>query len=141
MTWYAAHLIMAVKLKEQTQLRFPIWENIVLIQAKTEREGFAKAGAHGRQDSGDNDGSFRWDGQPATWVFAGVRKLVQCALMAEQPGDGDEVSYAELELDSYEAVEKLAAGDVVDVRYQDRFRPTRKLAPTERPKRENRKRA
>ena len=40
MTWYAAHIILAVRLKEQKQKRFPVWENVILIEAKTEAEAF-----------------------------------------------------------------------------------------------------
>jgi hypothetical protein len=43
MSWYAAHIVMRVKLKAGRQERFPVWENIILIQAGSEDEAFARA--------------------------------------------------------------------------------------------------
>ncbi|MEX0701161.1 MAG: DUF4288 domain-containing protein [Planctomycetales bacterium] len=123
MSWYAAHIIMTVKLKSGAQRRFPVWENIVLFSAKSEREAIAKAEEHGRLEEGDEDESFTWGDRPATWVFAGVRKVTECVAFGDSPGDGMEVSYNELELDSREAVRRLAAGEPTAVRYNDRFRP------------------
>ncbi len=36
--WFAAHIVMMVKLKDQKQDHFPVWENIILIEAATEAE-------------------------------------------------------------------------------------------------------
>ena len=44
-TWYAAHLVLYVEKKTKSQRRFPVWENIVLIQANSEEEAIAKAEA------------------------------------------------------------------------------------------------
>ena len=41
--WFAAHVVMYVKLKDQPQDRFTVWENIVLIKACSEDEAFEKA--------------------------------------------------------------------------------------------------
>ena len=76
MSWYAAHLILHVQLKKQHQDHFPVWENIVLIKADSEEEAFAKAEQRGHEDEGNSNGTFRWNGQPAAWAFAGIRKLV-----------------------------------------------------------------
>jgi hypothetical protein len=141
MTWFTAHIIMAVKLKVKGQSKFPVWENIVLVEAATEAEAFAKAEACGRREEGDDDGSFRWAGQPATWVFAGVRKLTECVLAAAQPGDGDELSFNELELDSEEAVALLAGGSPTVATYADRYKPGPKRARSQPSKRADRKRA
>jgi hypothetical protein len=78
MSWFAAHIVMFVKVTGKRQRRFPVWENIVLIEADSEARAFAKAEQRGRLDEGDDGGSFRWGGQPASWVFAGVRKLTLC---------------------------------------------------------------
>jgi len=121
MSWFAAHVIMAVKLKSGRQSRFPVWENIVLIEAKSEDEAFRKAEDIGRQGEGDDGGTFHWGGKPASWVFAGVRKLTDCALAGTGPEDGTEITYNELELESAAAVELFAAGDPVPLRYNDRF--------------------
>jgi hypothetical protein len=121
MNWFAAHIIMWVKIKGKRQTRFPCWENIVLIQAASQAEAFRKAEKRGHQEEGDCDGSFRWGGQPATWVFGGVRKLVLCESPEERPGDGSEITYNEIELESKEALEKLIAGEPTGVEYMDRF--------------------
>ena len=121
MSWYAAHLVMFVELKNAAQGHYPVWENIVLIEASTEKQAFEKAEARGRADQGDEDGSFRWNKEPARWVFAGVRKLTECATLTGKPGDGDEISFNELELGSREAVGKFAGGKPIDVIYNDRF--------------------
>jgi hypothetical protein len=118
-TWYTAHLILYVKRKDRPQRRYPIWENIVLIKARTEEEAFAKAEQRGKEDEGDDDGSFRWGGEPARWVFAGVRKLTLCEDPEKRPGDGTEVSYTELEVDSEQAVWKLVRGQAVAVKYRE----------------------
>jgi hypothetical protein len=122
MIWYAAHIVMAVRLKDQKQERIPIWENIVLIEASSTAQAFAKAEEYGIQEAGDEDGSFRWDGQPATWIFAGVRKVTECALMDNRPGDRDEISFVEMELESDEALRDFVTGNKVSVRYHERFR-------------------
>jgi hypothetical protein len=140
MSWYAAHVIMAVRLIGQRQTRYPVWENIVLIEAGSEAEAFAKAEHIGRGEEGDDGGTFRWGGQPATWVFRGIRKLTECVSAADRPGDGTEVSYVEMELDSQEAVDLLAAGEPVAVSYNERYRPLKK-AVAAKEKNARRKRA
>lgn len=126
MKWYSAHIVMFVEFLQSAQDRFPVWENVVLIEAVTEEEAFEKAESYGRSEEGDDSGSFRWGKQPARWIFAGVRKLTECQCDADRPGDGTELTYIEMELDSREAVKKLAAGKPVHVDYNDRFRPVRK---------------
>jgi hypothetical protein len=124
MTWFAAHLILYIKFKQGSQEHFPVWENVVLIKAESEEEAFAKAEQRGREEEGDDDGTLRWGERPATWVFAGVRKLTACQDAEKRPGDGSEITYLELDVDSLAAVEQLAAGQPVAVRYQDRFPAT-----------------
>ncbi len=117
--WYAAHLILYVKLKEHSQRHYTVWENIVLIKARTEEEAFTKAEQRGKKDEGDDGGTFRWDGKPAQWVFAGVRKLALCEDPERRPDDGTEVSYTEMEVASEQAVRKLVAGQPVAVKYRE----------------------
>jgi len=119
-SWYAAHLVMYVKFREGGQARFPVWENVVLLSAGDEAEAFEKAERRGREDAED-DGSFRWGGKPARWVFAGVRKLTACDEPARRPGDGTEITYTEMVLDSEQSVERLVKGEPVSVRIADRF--------------------
>jgi len=121
MTWYAAHLVMYVRFKSHTAKRVPVWENIVLIDADTEDEAFAKAERRGREDEGDDDGTFRWQGHPAEWVFAGVRKLTLCVNPEKRPGDGTEITYLELELPSLAALQKFVDGESRTLRVADGF--------------------
>jgi hypothetical protein len=119
MTWYAAHIVMSVRFKEPPQDRFPVWENIVLIEAETEEEAWEKAERRGREEEGDSGGSMTWGGRPAEWVLAGVRKLCQCVDPTERPGDGTEVSYVELELASASALAGFVEGRPVSVFVND----------------------
>ena len=114
---------MFVEFKNSPQKNFPVWENIVLIESESEDEAFEKAEGYGRLGEGDDDGSFRWGNQPARWVFAGVRKLTECVLLADRPGDGTEVSFNELEVESRAAIDRFVAGDPVKVCCNDRYRP------------------
>jgi hypothetical protein len=61
-TWYAAHLILYVKLIDHPQRKYTVWENIVLLKAATDEEAFAKAEARGKEEEGDDGGTFRWGG-------------------------------------------------------------------------------
>ncbi len=75
----------------------------------------------GKQDEGDDDGTFRWAGKPAQWRFAGVRKLTLCEGPEKRPADGTEVSYTEMEVESEQALLKLLEGKPVAVRLRDTF--------------------
>jgi hypothetical protein len=107
--WYAAHILMYVK-RKKAHGKIPVWENIVLIKAESEKAAFAKAQERGKQDEGDDDGTFLWAGEPAEWVFAGVRKLTLCEDPEKRPTDGTEISYTEMEVDSERALANLVAG-------------------------------
>ena len=65
MSWFAAHIIMAVKLKGGDQSRFPVWENIVLIGASSVDEANTKAEQRGRQEQ---QASRERLAQQAQWV-------------------------------------------------------------------------
>lgn len=81
----------------------------------------AKATQRGKDDEGDDDGTFHWEGKPAQWVFAGIRKLTECEDPEKRPGDGTEVSYVEMEAESEEALGKLLEGKPVAVPFKDSF--------------------
>jgi hypothetical protein len=121
MNWYAAHLVMYVKFKDREQDHYPIWENIVLLIAKSDDEAFAKAERHGHAEEGDDDGSFRWGDVPAEWIFAGVRKLTLCEAMNECPKDGTEITFLEMEVGTKKTLEKLLNGETVTIKLADRF--------------------
>ena len=131
--WYAAHLLMYVKRKNHPDGKIPVWENIVLIKAESDESAFAKASERGKRDEGDDGGTFRWDGQPAEWVFAGVRKLTLCEDPEKRPGDGSEISYTQMEV-SQQVLLDLLEGKPTTVKLCDSSPelqvPKEKLAPT-----------
>lgn len=47
MTWYAAHIILLTKFLDGVQDSYPIWENIVLINAETSDDAHAIADKKG----------------------------------------------------------------------------------------------
>ncbi len=120
MTWYAAHVVMYVKYKRpDRQHAFPVWENVVLIQAKNDDLAFAKAEAAARLNEGDDDGTFKWDGEPAAWKFAGVRKLTRCEDPSQRPGDLSEVTYIEMTAKSEKAIRDLVKGKQTTIKIND----------------------
>jgi Domain of unknown function (DUF4288) len=121
MTWYAAHIVMVVRLKRGPQRRFPAWENVVLIQAAGEEAAICKAEAVGISSSGDEDESFLWGGKPASWEFAGIRKVTECSLMGDRPASGDEITFSELDFESLAAAKRYASGRPATVRHQDQI--------------------
>ncbi len=117
MSWYAAHAIMVVRYKDSPQKTVPFWENIILIEAESEDEAWSKGIARAKEDEGDSEGSFTWDGRPATWCFAGIRKLVAAPDPDAKPGHGTEITYLEMEVDNEESLARLLDGESVPVRY------------------------
>jgi uncharacterized protein DUF4288 len=113
MRWYAAHVIIYFKRKKGPQKRFLVWENIVLVRAKTSDEAWEKAERLGRLEESADDGTTRIDGHPCHLVFAGVRKVTECLDPENRPTDGTEVSYNELAVPSEAAVRRLVAGKKV----------------------------
>ncbi len=75
--WYAAHLVQYAKALEGGQDRFPVWENILLIAATDVEEVFETALELGPELYAGS-GEWIFEGQKMDWVFAGVRKVVEC---------------------------------------------------------------
>ncbi len=118
MAWYAAHAIMYVKFKDGLQDKYPCWENIILIEAKTADEAFQKAEARAREDEGDSQGTFTHQGRPASWVFAGIRRLVSCTDPLDQPTDGTEITYLEMEVEREDCFTQFLNGKLAQVLYE-----------------------
>ena len=116
MSWYAAHAIMYVKFEASPQDTYPFWENILLIEADSDEAAMTRAIERAREDEGDSKGTFRWDGRPATWCFAGIRKLIACEDPDNKPGNGTEITYLEMEVDSEASLARLMSGEAVEVR-------------------------
>jgi hypothetical protein len=121
MNWYAAHIIVYFKYREGRQRSFLVWENIVLVRARDSEEAYAKAERMGREEEAVDDTSLRIGGHPAKLIFAGVRKVVLCVDPDQRPGNGTEVSYTEMVMQSEGAIRKLVAGKPVPVMIADEF--------------------
>lgn len=119
--WYAAHNLMYVQFKEDNLDFIPCWENIHLIFAQNEDEAFKKAEELGKEAEGDSNGSFKWAGMPATWVFAGVRKLTYCNNSQERPDDKTEITYLEYLLPSKKAIQNIIEGKHTNVVLHDKY--------------------
>ena len=117
MSWFAAHVIMYITWNDGEQPHVPVWENLVLIEAPTSEDAERKAEAVGRLSEGDSDGTLIWDGRPARWNFAGVRKVIACDSSDVPPTDGTEVSYSEFSLASIGDLERLVGGAETELRY------------------------
>lgn len=121
--WYAAHIVMAIRYENpRDQKDYPVWENVVLVRADSGEKALRKAEELGRADEDDGSEQLRWEGKPARWAFAGVRKLIECRT-PQDPQDrlrtGTEVTYSQMILDSPEALEKFVQGDPVPVLYEE----------------------
>lgn len=119
MPWYAASVVMYTKFKDGVQDKYPIWENVLLIEAASPDEALERAAKRGKQDEGDSSGTYFYENRPATWVLAGIRKVIECADADERPGNGTEITYSQMEVDTEEALSKLANGEPVTVRYEE----------------------
>jgi hypothetical protein len=86
-----------------------------LIKASTPEKAWKKADECGRMAEGDSRGSFYWDNRPATWVYAGTRKLIEC--FDRPSSSGAEVTYSELRVKTAQALKRLVNGDSVAVTY------------------------
>ena len=111
--WFAAHIVMAVRFKNDPQTHYPVWENVVLIEAVDPEHAMPKAETYARLDDGDSNGSFTWGDRPAEWFFAGIRKLIACVDYEQRPTDGTEITYSELVLKDDLALQRFAAGESV----------------------------
>jgi len=119
MAWYAASIVTYVKFKDGRQSTYPVYENVVLIEAGSPPEALTKAELIGRAEEGDADGSMHWEDRPAEIVFAGVRKILECQNHEDRPGDSTEISYSEFELDDHESLAKLVRGEPVKLSYEE----------------------
>lgn len=119
MKWYAASILIGIKYKDGIQDTYPIMENVVLIQASADEEAHNKASKRALAYEGDADGTFCWDDRPANAVFVGIRKIIECVDSDSQPGDGTEITYSMMEVDSEDALKKLISGESVVIVYEE----------------------
>ena len=110
---------MFVQFKDLAEDTFPVWENIILIEADSSEEADEKARRIGKDAEGDSGGTFYWGDRAAAWVFAGIRKLVKCQDSENRPGDGVEISYSQMVVQDKASLDKLAEGVPVSVLYEE----------------------
>lgn len=130
MAWYAAHIIQYARFLNGEQDTYPCHENIVLIEAESEVRALEEAESIGQAHYGTNYGSsFTWEGRPAEWVFAGIRKLIECDNLDPnlpdskdqgfRPTHGTEITYSRLLVADQDDLGKLIHGDTVGVVYDE----------------------
>jgi len=117
MSWYAASIVVCVKFMDGEQDSYPLWENVVLIEASSENEAFRKAELIGKESDGDE---FYWEDRSAVWEFSGIRKLLSIDTGEEDGSiiDGTEVTFSQMLLDSKSDLKKFIDGDEVSVIYE-----------------------
>ena len=122
MTWYAAHIIEVIKINEDNQPNYPVYENIVLIEADSVENALAKAQEIGRKEYDHTDDSLRVNGHPASSIFSGVRKIVECQNSISSDSTdvlehGTEVTHLRLSIDADDLSEYIS-GKTVSLIYE-----------------------
>jgi hypothetical protein len=92
--WFWAEIVLGTVRK--TDLRNPksrceVWQNLVIIKAKTPAEALRKAETIGKHSSGDSRGTLRFFGKPAIQMFLGVSNL---GVIHEKLEDGAEIYFS-----------------------------------------------
>jgi hypothetical protein len=124
MSWYAASLIFVFRVQKGKQERFPVWENVYLLESQSAEDAWRKAEEFGRTEQVDDE-SLTLDDEPAFLRFSGVRKVVAIqnpfptTPNADPPSDKTEITYSEFTLNSEEDVKRLVAGECVALVYED----------------------
>jgi hypothetical protein len=122
MPWYAASAVVLFRFKEGEQDVFPVWENVYLVHAQSIDEAEQKASELARQTEGDDGGSLTCNGRLARKEFCGIRKVVTISNInapKDEPTDGAEITFSEMEVNSAADLKALAAGECVTVKYID----------------------
>ncbi len=105
----------------------------MLIEASSVADAVAAAEDIGRTTyEADSGVGFTWNERPAEWVFAGLRKLIECedaGVSAPgapnrydadfRPGHGTEVTYSQIEVRTGQELIDLVAGEFVRVLYDE----------------------
>jgi hypothetical protein len=123
MTWYAAHIVIGMKVIDEITPPISVYENVVLIKAETHHEALSIAKKMGESEENLQDG-LELDGKPATRIFAGVRKIIKVikpdSLDEEgenQPKTDTETTHSEFEVNDVDELIRLAQGEIIPVLY------------------------
>lgn len=124
--WSSAHAVFYFKLHRQPQESFLVHENVYLIHAETSAEAMTKAEAVARANEDlALDGHLELNGMKASYLYAGIRKLIEVEGPTNLAGlpagvlDGKEITYSVLEVDTLDEVMALAKGQMVEVLYRE----------------------
>jgi Domain of unknown function (DUF4288) len=120
MPWYAAHAILYVRYNEGAQERYPVWENVYLIEAADDAQALHAAEQRAHEATGDSSGSFTYNQRPAAWYFAGIRKLITIShpTMHDQPVHGAEITYTAYEVATEAVLTALVQGNAVTIQLE-----------------------
>ncbi len=116
---------MKVVFTENIQEDFPVYENIVLVDAADPEEAEKAARQFGIDAEGTSQGTMTWDGKKACLVFAGIRRLVSCVDLVNHAnltgpetkavGHGTEVTYFQFGLKSAADLDDFLDGKEVEL--------------------------
>ncbi|MDD3020748.1 MAG: hypothetical protein PHX61_07190 [Alphaproteobacteria bacterium] len=121
MTWFGVSVIVSLRLRRGKQVEVPVFENIILIEARTPKEAARKAARKAEAESKIDDG-LTLNGKPAHYVFEGVRKVVNISnpvsldLDKDRPVSGTEITYSEFVVSSTD-IKKLVTGKELEILY------------------------
>lgn len=122
MTWFAASVIIALRSVSNEGGPILAYENVVLIEAASSGDALAKARECATAEVSVDD-KLTINEQPAAKSLVGIRKLISISnphpldLDSDPPTSGTEITYSLFEVSSNEALEKLARGEEVALRY------------------------
>jgi hypothetical protein len=120
MKWYGVHVIMAIGPVKGRMTTYPVYENILLIKAKSPRHAMTKARRIARHEERIDD-KLTTNGRPAVRLFLGVRKAVEITspprYQRDEPLDGTEITYNYYEVNGRAALQRLATGKRVSLTY------------------------
>jgi len=108
---------MYLKWKKGRQRDFFVWENILLIRARTGKHALEKARKRAKQDQFGVPVTFR--GRECDLVFAGIRKVIKCQDVRKRPTDGTEITYSELVVATKAQLDALKTGKPVTIQYEE----------------------
>jgi len=123
MTWFAAHALVAMKRVDSIG-PIHVYENVFLVEAEDADHARTLATEMARAEVEVEDG-LTVDGVAVARSLAGIRKVVSISnpepldLDMDRPVSGTEITYSEYQVESEDALLKLAAGEAVTVRYVD----------------------
>ena len=111
--WFAAHVVMYFKFHDGAQGKFPIYENVILFEAKDDEDARAMAEKAGKSSE---DSTCKYDGRAATLTFAGVRKVISCEF-SSSPESDSEATYSQFTVNDEAGLKRFVNGEPVNVEY------------------------